>query len=271
METHLRTNKSKYPLYALLCFIVTLIVNYGSMSGWFSNTQEEISNLYRNFITPEPFTFSIWGVIYVLVFAVLIYQFLLLKRTRYSPEKLDPMNQLFILTCVFNILWNITWVNDWIGVSTLLIFIFTVLLGQLNMHVLRQIRHHYHAIIPTAFGIYFGWLTVATVTNVAAFLMKINWSHFGLEEHLITCLVYILVAILAGFIIFRIKNPVYNLPIIWAFVGIYATVTQNPPSTPVHWGMPYVIIGAIIALIIEMVVVFLKNDKQILPTKKERI
>lgn len=58
--------KNLYPIISIVFFIVTMIVNYGSMVGIFGNTQEEVSNLYRNFITPEPFTFSIWGVIYLL-------------------------------------------------------------------------------------------------------------------------------------------------------------------------------------------------------------
>lgn len=261
-------NKSKLPIISTIVFVITMIINYGSMVGMFGNTQEEVSNMYRNFITPEPFTFSIWGVIYTLVLVFLIYQFYLLKKDKYDEQYLDRLNVLFILSSLFNMGWNVLWVKDIIGISTILILGFTIILGIINSRILSFNNKNYNVIIPTAFSIYFGWLTVATVTNVAAFLVKIDWNMFGLQEHLWACLTYILVALLAGFIIFKIKNPLFNLPIIWAFVGIHQMIMNNPPKPEVHWGMPYVIYAVFIALIIESIVVFKKNNWKILPENK---
>ena len=65
--------------------------------------------MYRSFITPEPFTFSIWGVIYLLVAAALVYQLYLRYKKNEYPSSLDRFNFLFIMTSIFNILWNIFW------------------------------------------------------------------------------------------------------------------------------------------------------------------
>lgn len=263
----MKENKKSVPIISTIIFIITLVVNFGSMQGWFGGVQREISDKYRNFITPEPFTFSIWSVIYTLIIVFIIYQFYLLSKNRYDNKILDKLNQLFIISCILNISWNLLWVNDLIGLSTVCIFLFTIVLGLANKYILKNIDGRYSLIIPIAFALYFGWLTVATVTNVAAFLVKINWNMFGLEEHLITCLMYIIVALLAGIIVINIKNPIFNLPIIWAFIGIYMTVTTNPPSEP-HFAMKYVIIGVIVVLAIEALYVFLNNDKSILPQRQ---
>lgn len=260
------SNKSKTSLAitSLVVFIITMVVNYGAMFGWFGQTQEAISNQYKNFVTPSSFTFSIWGVIYILVLASLIYQIYLAKKDRYDANFFDKFNKLFIAVNIFNIGWNLLWVSDYIALSTVLIFAFTITLAIINTHILKNYSRSYSKVIPIAFAIYFGWLTVATVTNVAALLVKVNWGMFGIEEHLIACLTYIFTAILAGLLIKSIKNPVFNLPILWAFFGIYSALKELP-SASLHWGMPYVILGVAIALVAEMIFIYVKNDKKILP------
>lgn len=252
-----------WPFISSIAFILTLIVNYGSAFGWFGATQKEISNLYRNFMTPEPFTFSIWGVIYLLVIVFLIQQF---RRPNYEKKVMDRLHLYFILTCIFNILWNITWNRDLIAISTVFIFAFTIVLGLLNQWILKH--HHFfksHIIEPITFSIYFGWLTVATVTNVSALLVKNNWSMWGLSEHIWTCLIYLAIALLAGYIIHRTLNPLFNIPIIWAFVGVIAMLINNPPKTPIHSGMPWVAAGVMIVLLVESVKIYRHNNQHLLP------
>lgn len=257
------THKSKYPLFSVIAFLLTLIINYGSAFGWFGATQEEISNLYRNFITPEPFTFSIWGIIYLLVLLFLIQTF---RRPSYHAPVMDRLHLYFILSLIFNSLWNITWTQNWIGVSTLFIFAFTFVLTLINQWIYNH-RSFFkvHLIETITFSVYLGWLTVASITNVAAFLVKINWNMFGLPEHLWACLTYIGIALLAGWILWQIRNPLFNLPIIWAMIGIIAMLLNNPPSQPIHSGMPYVAGAVIVVLIIQAIWIWRDNQWKLLP------
>ena len=39
-------------------------------------------------------------------------------------------------------------------------------------------------IFPLAFGMYAGWVMIATVVNIAASLVQINWDGFGLSAML---------------------------------------------------------------------------------------
>lgn len=243
----MKSKKSSVPIISLVTFIITLVVNYGSMLGWFGLTQEEISNQYKNFITPEPFTFSIWGVIYILVLLFLIKD---LRNDRVNTTT----HSLFIISNVLNIAWNLLWVNDLMLWSTIAIFLFTFVLGFICLNL----RESDDTLDELAFSIYFGWLTVATVTNVATYLVSINWNMFGLEEHLIACLMYIITAVLAGVIIFVIKMPTYNLPIIWAFFGIVMAIEQHNGA---HSLMPLVIYSVIAVLVIQMIIVFFRKHE----------
>lgn len=250
------------PFISVVIFIITLVFNYGTMFGWFGMTQEEISNQYKSLITPASFAFSIWGLIYLLIIVFLIYQIYLVMKNKYDNEKLDRLNILFIISSVLNIIWNVTWVNDQILISTITILAFTVVLGLANTHILNNIGNSYSFLIPITFGLFFGWLTVATVTNVGAYLNSIGWDSFGLDINLMTIVTYLVVLALATFIISRIKNPLFNLPIAWAFFAIYFTVQESTEASAL---VGYSIILVIILLLVMSVVVFMRNDKGILP------
>lgn len=61
----------------LLVFFMTLGVNYLGATGFFNGMdQSDISSKYQTLITPSGFAFSIWSVIYILVFATLVYLFI---------------------------------------------------------------------------------------------------------------------------------------------------------------------------------------------------
>lgn len=259
--------KQKYPIISFLIFIITLVVNYLSTSGLIGSTQKEISDRYRNFITPDSFAFSIWGIIYLLIFSFLIYQIYLVFKNRYNNETYDQINKYFILTCILNIIWNILWVNNQIELSTIFIFLLTIVLAMLNMYILDNKKLKISTVAIIAFSLYFGWLTVATVTNVAALLVKIEWNMFGISEHIWTYITYIVIMILAIFLQNKIKNPLYSLPIIWAFVAIISMLNSDPYKTPVP---EYAILMAIILIVvlsINSIYQFIKNENRLIPVK----
>lgn len=53
----------------------TIFINYLSNTGFMNNTTiGEVSNNYSSLFTPAGYTFSIWGIIYLLLLAFAIYQ-----------------------------------------------------------------------------------------------------------------------------------------------------------------------------------------------------
>lgn len=57
----------------LLVFILTIIVNYLSATGFLTgNSQKSLSDRYQTLLTPAPLAFSIWSVIYLLTFLVIL-------------------------------------------------------------------------------------------------------------------------------------------------------------------------------------------------------
>lgn len=263
----MKENNYFYPLISSVAFIITCVVNYGAMVGWFGMTQEEISNQYQNWVTPASYAFSIWGLIYSLVLLFLIYQAYLLFQNRYMKDLLDPLNHLFIETCVWNIFWNVAWVSDWIILSTICIIFFAGRLYRINRLILKGIYPYYHILIPVTFSIYFGWLSVATVTNITALLVKLGWDMPSALSVIVAAIIYLGIAWIAQYFISKTSNVLYNLPIIWAMVGILVNVIPLQPS------LLLIIVSMIVILVLcwQIYRVYQRNGGSILPSNVEMI
>jgi DMSO/TMAO reductase YedYZ heme-binding membrane subunit len=86
------------------------------------------------------------------------------------------------------------------------------------------------------FSVYLGWITVATIANIGAYLVKINWDDFGLSTEFWTALMIgITSAITLTMLILR-KDLFFSLVILWAFFGIlYKRLTVDPQQSLAIW------------------------------------
>ena len=86
---------------------------------------------------------------------------------------------LFWLSSGLNMLWIICFSYTWIGVSALVILAFAITLSLLVLQ-LAKIQSGKQWLLPAAFGMYSGWLLIATVVNIASWLVSINWQGLGI-------------------------------------------------------------------------------------------
>jgi len=121
---------------------------------------------------------------------------------------------------VINILWIIAFSYELIGISTILIVAFVVTLAVINRKLQTPdgIGQKVNAL---AFGLYNGWLIIATVVNVAAYLVKLQWNGFGLAADVWAVIILIVALLLTGFIQWKLRNAALTLPLAWAYFGIW--------------------------------------------------
>jgi hypothetical protein len=176
----------------------------------------EVSDSYANLFAPAGITFSIWGLIYLLLGAYIVYQF-------FSKNKLiNKIGIYFIITSIANILWIFSWHYDLMFVT--LIFMAVILFYLIKIaDLLRKEKfdNEEKILILLPFSVYFGWITIATIANVTTFLVSINWNGFGLSEQFWTISI-ILIGTLIGLLrMFYDKNIAYGLVFVWAYIGIW--------------------------------------------------
>jgi len=188
----------------------------------------DVSAANPTLITPAGFTFSIWGVIYVLLFVFVVFQLL-------PPHRQDPFNSqvsyLFILSSIFNISWLFLWQYDYIAASVPMIF---ALLASLIAIYLRlnvgtsQVSLKEKLSVHLPFSVYLGWITVASIADAAAALVSVNWEGFGVSPTLWALIVIVLALLITLTVLGTRRDIAYGLVIAWALVGIAASQGGHP-------------------------------------------
>ncbi len=197
---------------AAVTFVVMIAANIMATYGVFNNTPTaQVSNAYPNLFAPAAGTFAIWGVIYALLGIFTVYQFITMKK----PELLDKVRTLFAVSSVANTLWIVSWSYYLIGLALVLMIVLLISLGSI-CNILKG--EGFFLRLP--FGIYFGWITVATIANVTTFLVSIGFDGFLFSESTWTIIVLVLGTIIASVTAIRNKDFPYMLAVIWGYIGI---------------------------------------------------
>jgi benzodiazapine receptor len=155
-----------------VAFVAVVFVNSlaGSTTLIGGKTTAQISDANPTLITPAGYVFSIWGVIYVLLGVFVVFQALPSEKGREFREK---VGWLFILSSILNIVWLFLWQFEYLVLSVIVMFL---LLAALILIYLRleigkskvQLREKIAFHLP--FSVYLGWITIASIANVAATL-----------------------------------------------------------------------------------------------------
>jgi tryptophan-rich sensory protein len=197
----------------LVLFSGMIVMNYLANALPLNNKRTgELSDALPNLFVPAGLTFSIWGVIYLLLAGYCVVQF-----TGKNQEVISNIGWLFALSCLLNALWIVVWHYQKLPLSLLVMTGMLVTLIYINI----MVSDLHFGIIKAAFGIYLGWICIATIANVTALLVNYNWNGFGISQQTWTIILICAGTLIASLALFRFQNPYIGLPVIWAFVGIY--------------------------------------------------
>jgi hypothetical protein len=204
--------------------VVTLAVNTLGAVGLINGlTQKQISDMYQTLITPSPATFSIWSVIYSLLLISVIVM-IVKKDDAYYQSVLDQISGLFRVSCILNFAWIVSFSFVLVELSVVFILGFVITLA-LICRKLFEIRQGKRWLLPLSFGLYTGWLVIATVVNIAAALVKLKWDGFGIGNEIWAAIILIIAVLLVIAILLKIRNAAFPLPVAWAYFGIYKSVS----------------------------------------------
>jgi len=237
--------------------LATALPLNGRMTG-------EISDLYGNLFAPAGITFAIWGVIYLLLGAHVLYQWGLFSRGgRLDGAVLNRIGTLFSLSSIANTFWILAWHYDVIWLSVLLIIFILGLLIALNQTLVALALTRREALlVRLPFSVYFGWITVATVANITTWLVSIKWSGFDVSEPVWAVVILAVAATIGTVTMLRNRDVAYGLVLIWAFIGIlikHTSATGFAGSYPAVIGTTIACVAAFAAS--EAVIVWRKRAR----------
>lgn len=179
-------------------------------------------------IIPANYAFAIWGIIYLGLIGLGIYQ--VMPAQRQNPQ-LERVGYLLVVASLAQIVWVFLFEYQLFGLSVVamlgillpLIGIY-LRLGIGKERVSRKDKWFVH--IPLS--IYLAWISVATIVNVASTLYYWGWNGWGISPQVWTIIMLIVAAAIAATIIRNGVDIAYPLVVIWAFVAIAVRQANQP-------------------------------------------
>ena len=223
----------------ILALTINILASTLPLNG--QNTGE-ISDRFDVYFVPAGYVFAIWGVIYIGWIAFTIFQ---VQPSQKESPRLRRLGYLFAFSNLANATWLFCWHYNRFGLSVLVMLILLGLLAasylQLNVNRTAVKPVEYWSVdIP--FGLYLGWITVATVANIADWLYYVEWNGFGVSSQTWAVIMLTVASLLGLAMALTRRDAAYLVVLVWAFVGIAVKQVSAPIVVLSSW------IGAVIML-----------------------
>jgi hypothetical protein len=231
-----RGNKKLLQLGNILVTIIAIAINaLAVILPLNGKTTEYLSDKYPNLFVPAGLTFSIWGIIYILWIVFAIYQARdLFKKEEIEMPFLKKITFLYILSGIANSAWIFFWQYEYVGFSLLMmiILLFSLLAVYIRLNIGKStVTITERLCVHVPFSVYLGWITVATIANVTAFLVSVQWDGFGIDPLIWTILVIAVGTLLTYLMLALRKDIAFSLVVLWAFLGIWLKRMTQPTTT----------------------------------------
>lgn len=201
----------------LVVLIANTLANAVPLGG---QTTGEISDKYPSLFTPAGYVFSIWGLIYLMLLVFIVWQ--ALPAQRQNPL-LATLRLPFQISCLLNASWIFAWHYDQLLLSML------IMLGLLWMLVSIYLRLNFkrtaaslieRIVLYLPFSLYTAWISVAVIANASAIQIHYSWDDVAFSAQTWTVVKLALAGTLAVGVLFRFRDPVWMLVLVWASFGI---------------------------------------------------
>ncbi len=208
-------------LINLASVVATITVNaLANILPFNGQNTGQISDRFKVYFVPSGYVFAIWGVIYLAWLAFCAYQ--LLPRNRTNP-RFETLGYWFALSGLFNSLWLVAWHYNYFTLSLLVIIalLATLIMCYRRLNVGRTAASVLERwCVDAPFGLYLGWVSVATIANAADVLWISGWNGWGIAPQVWTVIMLGVATLLGATVVWRRRDVIFPLVLVWAFVGI---------------------------------------------------
>lgn len=179
-------------------------------------------------IIPANYAFAIWGLIYLGLLALGIYQVLPAQRHQPMLRRVDAG---LILACVAQSIWVFLFLSrQFVGsVVAMLGILLSLILAYRACHRPEQrLSRLDRWLVQIPLSIYLGWIAVATIVNVASALYSLGWMGGGLNPQIWTALMAIAGGLIAAWLLWQQRDIAYGLVTVWALIAIAVRQSDLP-------------------------------------------
>jgi translocator protein len=204
---------------ALVAVVANVTFNFlDGRIGTHTRTVADVSAKYPSLFTPAGYAFAIWGLIYA---STLVYAVAALLPSQLNVRFHDRVAPWLVLTNALPSLWISLFTAEYLGPSVLVIgamltsasMMYSIASEQLSSEQLSRWWR-----VP--FGLWLGWLLVATLANVSVALLAAGWSGWPLTGAIWTVLMLCAAGLVALAIDILFLDPVVPFVVSWAAAAI---------------------------------------------------
>lgn len=218
-----------------------IFLNYYSNAFPFNGQDMgDVSAKYPTLLTPAGYAFSIWGLIFLSLSIYAVWQLLPAQRTVGLP---DAVARPLTLASLATASWVVLFAYELIIPSVVTML---VILGALIVVYGRARRRTIDRKAPSwaslPFGLYLGWISVASTINLIIGLRQLGWQTGENVTVLLTLVLLAVVVVLALLLSRRFQEETIALVVAWALVAIWVARRAEYPE--LAWAA---LIGAVLA------------------------
>lgn len=214
----------------LIAIIASYLVN-GQQAG--KPSISEISAKYDNLLTPAGYAFGIWGFIYIGLLIFGVYQLMDLFKKKINTDFVLQIGGWFALANIANAAWVYAFTNDQIGLSVVLMLVIflSLLKVVINLNMERwDAPANLIVMIWWPISLYFGWINVALITNLAAYFTALGWSGNPLSPQLWAIIVLLMASVVFIAMIWTRNMREYANVGVWGFVAVAVKNWETEPA-----------------------------------------
>lgn len=259
--------KEVYQWLVPIIYVVMIGVNAAAvllpMNGM---TTQEVSDSYSNLFAPAGLTFSIWSVIYLLLGAFVVYQWIKPKKGSILADRqiAHKLRLVFIMSSVLNGLWLVVWQYLYINITIFIMLGLLITLIYCNrMLAMMSLTKSDYFFIRLPFSVYFGWITIATIANITAFLVDKNIAFLQDNQQVWTVVILLVGVAIIGVTIIKNRDIAYGIATLWAYYGILVKHRSAD-----GWNGAYPVIITTVMICLLLISLFCLYDLFLLSKKK---
>ncbi|UPL49484.1 tryptophan-rich sensory protein [Hymenobacter sublimis] len=208
-------------------------INYVSQRYPFNGqTNAQVSYKYPTLLTPAGYAFSIWGAIFLGLACYAGWQ--LLPRQRHNPLP-DAVARPLVLANVLTATWLVVFAYELLVPSVVVMLgilaSLAVVYGRAR-HFVQRGEAPWFTSVP--FGLYLGWISVATVVNLTL-VLGTQWRP-GAEQSIELAIVVVgITAGLALNVTKQFRELAYPAAVAWGLLGIWAARRAEADTLVLAW------------------------------------
>ncbi|MBD2092490.1 tryptophan-rich sensory protein [Microcoleus sp. FACHB-1515] len=216
-------------LVTLIAILGTLAVN--TLSNLYPpnglNIGEIANTRFQNLLVlPANYAFAIWGVIYLGLIGLGVYQVLMSHNGR-----LRRMEYWLAIACVAQIAWVLLFQAEqfWASVIAIVGILLPLIVVYVRLRTIdnrnwfarmQRVSRLERWLVDIPISVYLAWICVATIVNVASALDSSGWNGGGFSPTVWAIVMLIIGAILAANAVLQQQDTAFAIVFVWAYVAI---------------------------------------------------